>query len=398
MKRYRFCGKERDGESGLYYYGARYYAPWCCRFVSVDPLAEDMPWATPYSYAANNPIAMVDVDGLAPGGGGNSGPEHRGKYEGEEARTTSRVKTTVAGIHPGSEQLIEVDQVTNWVWQSGTEENCYEDAKWMEKSQYEQFIYERVASKSTLVADYSQFVPWLYNHSLYKAPYPREIGIKVDTRGTAFFEAYRNIQYYLEHPVSHSQGIEDRSLDMVFMIEGGVAIHSLLRKGGQWASSKFISNGDEFAGAFDDAGKALGPGTGTNGPITLGKEGSLAITSDLPLLKPIPGFVDVIAHGSPTGLFESQGGNMVGVSIGEVCNQLAKQGLAGKPIRLVACNAGAISDGIAQQLANATGKLVIAPTQLIHIWPNGLYSINSAARITGDWVRSTGRWRGFFPK
>src|SRR5262249_41123160 len=27
-KRYRFTGKERDEESGLYYHGARYYAPW----------------------------------------------------------------------------------------------------------------------------------------------------------------------------------------------------------------------------------------------------------------------------------------------------------------------------------------------------------------------------------
>ena len=26
-KRYRFCGKEKDEDSGLYYYGARYYAP-----------------------------------------------------------------------------------------------------------------------------------------------------------------------------------------------------------------------------------------------------------------------------------------------------------------------------------------------------------------------------------
>ena len=67
-KRYRFCGKERDEESGLYYYGARYYACWCCRFVSIDPLAGSMPFATPYSYAANNPVVLVDVDGLAPGG------------------------------------------------------------------------------------------------------------------------------------------------------------------------------------------------------------------------------------------------------------------------------------------------------------------------------------------
>src|SRR5262249_16849506 len=27
-KRYRYTGKERDEESGFYYYGARYYAPW----------------------------------------------------------------------------------------------------------------------------------------------------------------------------------------------------------------------------------------------------------------------------------------------------------------------------------------------------------------------------------
>jgi RHS repeat-associated protein len=37
-KRYRYSGKERDEESGLYYYGARYYAEWLGRWVSVDPI------------------------------------------------------------------------------------------------------------------------------------------------------------------------------------------------------------------------------------------------------------------------------------------------------------------------------------------------------------------------
>ena len=32
-KRYRFSGKERDSESGLGYYGARYYASWIGRWV-----------------------------------------------------------------------------------------------------------------------------------------------------------------------------------------------------------------------------------------------------------------------------------------------------------------------------------------------------------------------------
>ncbi len=63
-KRYRYVGKERDNESGLYYYGARYYAAWTCRFISVDPLASDYPHLTPYNYAGNKPIGDYDIDGM----------------------------------------------------------------------------------------------------------------------------------------------------------------------------------------------------------------------------------------------------------------------------------------------------------------------------------------------
>src|SRR5690554_7500689 len=38
VKRYRYTGKERDEESGLYYHGARYYVPWLARWVSLDPI------------------------------------------------------------------------------------------------------------------------------------------------------------------------------------------------------------------------------------------------------------------------------------------------------------------------------------------------------------------------
>ena len=64
LKRYRYVGKERDDESGLYYYGARYYAAWLCRFVSVDPLKDDYPYYTPFQYAGNKPITFIDLDGL----------------------------------------------------------------------------------------------------------------------------------------------------------------------------------------------------------------------------------------------------------------------------------------------------------------------------------------------
>jgi len=63
-KRYRYVGKELDNESGLYYYGARYYAAWVGRFISVDPLAAQYAHLTPYNYASNRPIGGLDVDGM----------------------------------------------------------------------------------------------------------------------------------------------------------------------------------------------------------------------------------------------------------------------------------------------------------------------------------------------
>lgn len=63
-KRYRFCGKEKDEESGLYYYGARYYMPWVGRFTSVDPLASKFADLSPYNYAGNKPVTKRDLYGL----------------------------------------------------------------------------------------------------------------------------------------------------------------------------------------------------------------------------------------------------------------------------------------------------------------------------------------------
>lgn len=67
LKRYKYVHKERDEETGLYYYGARYYAPWLCRFVSVDPLKDKYPFYSSYQYAGNKPITFIDLDGMEEG-------------------------------------------------------------------------------------------------------------------------------------------------------------------------------------------------------------------------------------------------------------------------------------------------------------------------------------------
>jgi RHS repeat-associated protein len=100
-KRFRFCGKERDEESGLYYYGARYYMPWQCRFVSVDPLAAEYAFYTPYQYAGNQPIVAIDLDGLeptTPPSGSPSGPP----LLGTPPNTASRAQLAVGPRNPNN--------------------------------------------------------------------------------------------------------------------------------------------------------------------------------------------------------------------------------------------------------------------------------------------------------
>jgi len=56
----RYSGKEMD-VSGLYYYGARYYAPWLQRWISTD--AEQADGLNLYAFVGNNPIGFIDPDG-----------------------------------------------------------------------------------------------------------------------------------------------------------------------------------------------------------------------------------------------------------------------------------------------------------------------------------------------
>jgi RHS repeat-associated protein len=68
---YKFTQKERDRETGLHYFEARYLAGTISRFLSVDPMyantesaADDPQALNLYAYVRNNPLQYTDPTGL----------------------------------------------------------------------------------------------------------------------------------------------------------------------------------------------------------------------------------------------------------------------------------------------------------------------------------------------
>ncbi len=109
--RYKFNGKELDEETGLYYYGARYYDPRTSIWLSVDPLAEDYPNWNPYNYTMQNPINLIDPTGMS-----SEDNDWRRGSNGEliaEAGDTALTLAEYAGI--SEESAIDLFQnLENW--------------------------------------------------------------------------------------------------------------------------------------------------------------------------------------------------------------------------------------------------------------------------------------------
>ena len=58
-----FSAKEKDLETGLSYFGSRYYSSDLSIWLSVDPMSDKYPSLSPYTYCADNPIKLVDPNG-----------------------------------------------------------------------------------------------------------------------------------------------------------------------------------------------------------------------------------------------------------------------------------------------------------------------------------------------
>ncbi len=95
-KRYRYTGKERDEESGLYYHGLRYYTPCLGRWTNCDPFGiKD--GVNVYSFVHDRPINEIDLTG-ADGEGADRQPWWRFTEAGFQYQTG---RHDIFSTHPG---------------------------------------------------------------------------------------------------------------------------------------------------------------------------------------------------------------------------------------------------------------------------------------------------------
>ena len=60
---FKFNGKEYDEETGLYYYGKRFYDPKYSIWYGTDPLQKKYPEFSTYCFTIGNPVNYIDFDG-----------------------------------------------------------------------------------------------------------------------------------------------------------------------------------------------------------------------------------------------------------------------------------------------------------------------------------------------
>ena len=115
---YKFNGKleqrgnpdysgELDQETGLYYYGARYYDPQISMWYGVDPKADKYPMLSPYMYTAGNPVILKDPDGREIGDYYNEA----GKYVGTDNIDDNKIYITTARSPETFKSMMEVGGV-----------------------------------------------------------------------------------------------------------------------------------------------------------------------------------------------------------------------------------------------------------------------------------------------
>ncbi len=104
----RFSTKYRDNETGLYYYGYRYYSPDMGRWISRDPI-EEQGGLNLYGFVNNDPVNKWDLWGMTNYTLGWEDPEYNYGYDIEERRMSWGSKKSSFFLQKHSNYIVYED-------------------------------------------------------------------------------------------------------------------------------------------------------------------------------------------------------------------------------------------------------------------------------------------------
>jgi len=147
---HNYTGQRLDSQSGLLYYGARWYDPLADQFTSADSVQGDPSGMDPYGYVGRNPETYVDPTGYmydpeVPGGGGGGEADSGGggvsvvsdqpiNYE-EDSNEVQQQENMLDGLDANPEE--EVQQVEHFQQDEEKELQQEEEQRIREEDQKE---------------------------------------------------------------------------------------------------------------------------------------------------------------------------------------------------------------------------------------------------------------------
>ena len=116
-------------------------------------------------------------------------------------------------------------------------------------------------------------------------------------------------------------------------------------------------------------------------------------------IKQLKGYEDIVCHGDRYSLvFKDMNGDESNVSAKEFVDILKQNpDYKGGNIRLIACEVGAGEGIVPQYIANELGVKVLAPTEVVNVFPNGDMCVANDIQDALQ-KNETGEWKMFVPK
>jgi RHS repeat-associated protein len=403
-KRYRYTGKERDEESGLYYHGARYYVAWLGRWCAVDPKENERAGSSPYDYCSNDPVNRIDPDGMKDGDPQQASETHKisnaevasiknwaksgFKTGGGTPTSQNAPSTRTVGDHTLMKHGLNAMNTPNRP--SGGSSLGVDQQIWHQFKKFDPVSAGIIKGGVNIVSSAVEGIVNIVAH-----PVNTVVGLGklsyYTTGGGAFTP--EGIQFYssLAQAGSHTwdkfkNGDAYTKTAMGTEVVGNIALFFVGLGEAKAATNagkvselmNAINKTDEIA----NAERLAGVMTKTDAGFVFGSDQNTI--NNMNKMIPKDGTTQVLVHGNVDGFTAGSANplDVINFNAKTMAKTMFENGyVKGTPVDLISCSTGICGDGAAYELSRYLRAPVSAPSNLIQVTNSGGYLISDLGRM-----------------